>query len=97
MVKTYGFQILETDCETGFDLMDGAKKMQREERLWQLYSQLYPTMNEENFMEFEDFKKYATAPKEKGPTKEEIITNTMKKFENVSFKREADIGKIKAN
>ncbi|MBO4376154.1 MAG: hypothetical protein J5811_02540 [Lachnospiraceae bacterium] len=85
MVKTYGFQILETDCETGFDLMNGAKKIRREERLWQLYSTLYPMMGEDNFMEFEDFMKYVSAPKEKGHTKEQIIANTMKKFENISF------------
>lgn len=74
LVKTYGFQALDLDFETGMVLLGEGYKACRDERFWQLYCAVFPNMTSDNFQTFEDFKKALTAPAET-KSREEILEN----------------------
>lgn len=79
IVKTYGFQVLDLDFETGMAILNEGYKMYRDERLWQLYCIVFPNMSNENFMTFEDFKKNITG----GPARSTSKVKVLEKVEGI--------------
>ena len=67
--------IMETDYYDGLQLIAKARGRQTEDRQWQLYCGVYPHMNKDNFVSFENFFK---KPVEKlsRRTKEQIRDDT---------------------
>lgn len=49
------------------------REKESDERLWSQYVSLYPYMNQDNFMTFEDFKKECVKPIEPKISKTEIL------------------------
>lgn len=51
------------------------REKEAEDRLWMQYTSIYPYMNEENFISFDDFKNSCFKPEEKKLPVEEIMSN----------------------
>lgn len=67
------------------ELLGEAYRTYRDERLWQLYTVVFPNMTEENFQTFEEFKKYQTSPAPKNHTKEQILDKVSGIINNINW------------
>ena len=79
--------MLELDFEIGMELLGEAYRTYRDERFWQLYVSVFPTMTEETFQTFEEFKKYQTAPPAERHTKEQILDKVSGIINNIKWEK----------
>lgn len=67
------------------ELLGEAYRTYRDERLWQLYTVIFPNMTEENFQTFEEFKRYQTAPPAERHSKEQILDKVSGIINNINW------------
>ena len=48
--------IMRKEIEDGYDFIKVAYEADKEEKIWQLWANLYPNMTKENYISFEEFK-----------------------------------------
>lgn len=79
LLKNYGFQALELDFDIGIGILKEAYKTYREDKYWQLYCSVYPTMTQETFIDFEGFKKRVTGE----PVQKTSTANVLDKVKGI--------------
>lgn len=84
--KTYGNALDLLDYDYGFNIIIAGLEDARKEKYWQLYCNLYPLMNEQTFISFENFVKEMTKAPEPKHTKEQIL-NKVEGILNMSFRK----------
>lgn len=88
ILKTYGFQVLELDFELGIGILKEAYKSFREDKYWQLYCSVYPTMTQETFVDFEGFKKRITGEPVQKTSKEKVLDKVEGILSSMKWKQE---------
>lgn len=85
--------LMNLDFSDGRDIMFKAVEKDREDRIWQLWVQLYPHMDKDNFKPFDEFLnmfKPSNKPSNVNQTKEELVAE----IERVKTIHQAQIKKI---
>ena len=66
--------IMQLDPQTGMELIDKARESKAEERTWSLWVSIFPNMDEEHFINYEDFKAEVGDGRLEKRSDEDIIT-----------------------
>ncbi|WP_136711314.1 hypothetical protein [Clostridium tyrobutyricum] len=76
LLSRYGSSVLDLDIYYGFELIKKVYENRNNERLWDMWLALYPNMDKDHFISFEDYKNKIIGnpkkPKSKSKTKKEI-------------------------